>query len=82
MLAWYGHHIPNETSTIWNKFNAGLQDLILERIILNTSALNLRPLKYRREINNLVFFFKSLYMNIYERQTFSIMYRFAFVPYR
>ena len=28
MLAWYGHLIPNETSTIWNKFNAGSQDSV------------------------------------------------------
>ena len=31
--------ILNETSTIWNKFNAGLQDSFLEGIILSTSAL-------------------------------------------
>ena len=37
--AWYGLLIPNETSTIWNKFKAGLQDSFLEGIILGMSAL-------------------------------------------
>ena len=39
MLAWHGLLIPNETSTIWNKFNAGLQDSFLEGILLGMSAL-------------------------------------------
>ena len=38
-LAWYGHLIPNETSTIWNMFNEGLQNSFLEGIILSMSAL-------------------------------------------
>ena len=39
MLAWYGHLIPNETSTIWNKSKAGPRDSLLVGIILGTSAL-------------------------------------------
>ena len=38
MLAWYGLLIPNETSTIWNNFNAGQQDSFLEGIVLSMSA--------------------------------------------
>ena len=37
--AWYGLLIPNETSTIWNKFNAGLQHSFFEGIILSMSDL-------------------------------------------
>ena len=39
VLAWYGLLIPNETSAVWNKFNAGLQDSFLEGITLGMSAL-------------------------------------------
>ena len=39
LMFWYGHLIPNETSAIWNRFNAGLQDSFLVRIIWSTSAL-------------------------------------------
>ena len=38
MLAWYDL-IPNEISTIGNKFNVGLQDSFLEATILSMSAL-------------------------------------------
>ena len=39
MLAWYGHLIPKETSTTWNRYSTGLQDSFLEGIILSTSTL-------------------------------------------
>ena len=68
MLAWYGHLIPNETSTIWNRSNAGLRDSFLVGIIRSTSALvniNLLPLQYHREINDVVYFFKCL-KNVYK----------------
>ena len=38
-VVWSPHTKLNETSTIWNKFNAGLQDSFLEGIILGMSAL-------------------------------------------
>ena len=65
--AWFGLLIPNETSAIWNNFNAGLSRFIRGREYseyVRLSKLNLLPLKYRREINDLVFFFKCL-KNIY-----------------
>ena len=37
--AWFGLLIPNETSTIWNNFNAGLQNSFVEGNILSMSAL-------------------------------------------
>ena len=47
----------------YNRYSAGLQDSFLEGIICEyerLSKLNLLPLEYRREINDLVFFFKCL----------------------
>ena len=45
------------------------------------SKLNLLPLKYRREINDLVFFFKSLKniykLNIFDFVSFSVLYQTA-----
>ena len=85
MLAWYGHLIPNETSTIWNRSNVGLRDSFLVGIIRSTSALvniNLLPLQYHREINDVVYFFKC-FKNVYKLNIFDyVLFRSCIKPLR
>ena len=73
MLAWYGHLIPNETlinnlvqvQRRATRFILGRDYSEHERL----SKLNLLPLQYRRELNDLVNFFMC-FKNIYKLNIF------------